>query len=112
MSADRDSASKRDEHVATRLASESREPLAARSRGLTRQGGEAVCASECDHYHTPHPAGYIQHAAWAEEMQKTHRQARCAWCGLWAVWIPKESKMTNREYQVAMARTPVGDGWL
>ncbi len=42
---------------------------------------------ECEH--TPHPQGYLQHAAWADEMLKTHRQQRCPICGLWAIWVPK-----------------------
>ena len=58
--------------------------------------------SDCPHFHTPHPEGYIQHAAWAERMLRTHRQVRCAWCGLWAVWIPKRRKVTNKAYQLEM----------
>ena len=56
----------------------------------------------CEHFHTPHPSSYLAHAAWADEMLKTHRQARCAWCGLWAVWIPKDRKITNKEFQEEM----------
>lgn len=39
--------------------------------------------------HTPHPTSYLAHAAWADEMLKTHRQKRCPGCGLWAIWEPK-----------------------
>lgn len=56
----------------------------------------------CSHFHTPHPDGYLNNATWAEEMQKTHRQARCAWCGLWAVWIPKGQKISNKRFQEEM----------
>lgn len=43
----------------------------------------------CDH--TPAPKGYLQWHEWAEKMAKTHRQVKCACCGLWANWVPKKS---------------------
>lgn len=45
----------------------------------------------CPHIedHTPQPEGYIQWHAWAEMMNKTHKQRRCAGCGLYAIWEPK-----------------------
>lgn len=41
--------------------------------------------------HTPAPEGYIQWHAWAQDMRKTHRQRRCAGCGLFRVWEPKQA---------------------
>ena len=46
------------------------------------------CASE----HTPSPYGFLSWMAWADEMEKTHKQTRCPECGLWAIWVPKEPK--------------------
>ena len=40
--------------------------------------------------HTPHPAGYIGHASWAEQMLQTHVQRVCSGCGGWEIWIPKD----------------------
>lgn len=41
--------------------------------------------------HTPgQPDGYMQWHAWAERMSKTNRQIKCAFCGLYQVWIPKK----------------------
>lgn len=67
-------------------------PDAASGDGLTRAGAQAVAESDCPANHTPHPEGYIQHAAWAERMLKTHKQSRCPTCGLWAIWTPKEKR--------------------
>lgn len=38
--------------------------------------------------HTPHPARQFAHAAWAEQMLRTHHQVRCPGCKLWAIWEP------------------------
>jgi hypothetical protein len=42
--------------------------------------------------HTPSPAGYVAAGVWAEEMLLTHTQEKCPGCGLWVVWVPKETK--------------------
>lgn len=39
--------------------------------------------------HTLAPAGYLAWHDWAKRMSRTHRQVRCAGCGLYAIWIPK-----------------------
>jgi rRNA maturation protein Nop10 len=52
--------------------------------------GRYTVSDQCKH--TPHPDGYLQHAAWAEEKLKTHRQERCPVCGLWAIWVPKKAR--------------------
>ena len=39
--------------------------------------------------HTPAPEGYLAWYAWAERKAKTHRQVRCAGCGLFALWVRK-----------------------
>lgn len=38
--------------------------------------------------HTPHPAGYIAHAIWADDMMETGREAQMCTggCGKWNVW--------------------------
>lgn len=38
--------------------------------------------------HTPHPRRQFAHAAWAEQMLRTHHQVRCPGCRLWAIWVP------------------------
>ena len=40
--------------------------------------------------HTPHPTGYISHAAWAGQMLLTHRPRECPGCGACAIWEPKD----------------------
>ena len=45
--------------------------------------------------HTPHPKGYVDHATWGYEMLRTHRQVRCAGCGLWAIWVPKKKRVKS-----------------
>jgi hypothetical protein len=50
----------------------------------------------CAAQHTPDPPGYIEWFAWAEWMATTHRQVRCLGCGLWAIWVPKESPTQGR----------------
>jgi hypothetical protein len=39
--------------------------------------------------HTLHPKNYLGHAAWADEMLKTHDQTQCPTCGFWAIWVRK-----------------------
>lgn len=39
--------------------------------------------------HTACPVGYREWHAWAEKMEKTHVQAKCPKCGLYAIWEPK-----------------------
>ena len=37
--------------------------------------------------HTPAPLGYGAWHDWAERMSRTHRQRRCAGCGLFQIWV-------------------------
>jgi len=39
--------------------------------------------------HGPIPESYLAWTAIAQHMSKTHRQVRCPWCGLFAIWEPK-----------------------
>jgi hypothetical protein len=55
---------------------------------------EMLCAHFEDH--TLCPEGYIQWHAWAEEMSRTHRQEKCAGCGLYAIWTPKRPSLIPR----------------
>ena len=43
--------------------------------------------------HTPQPEGYLQWHAWAARMIKSHKQTKCPSCGLWKIWVRKQSKM-------------------
>lgn len=51
-----------------------------------------ICPNHEDH--TLSPDGYIQWHAWAEKMAKTHRQEKCAGCGLFVIWVPKRRSAT------------------
>lgn len=53
----------------------------------------------CAHFedHAACPEGYIQWHAWAEEMAKTHRQEKCAGCGLYAIWTPRKGAAHPRQ---------------
>lgn len=42
--------------------------------------------------HTKSPDGYVSYHDWTEMKSKTHKQIRCPVCGLWAVWVKKETK--------------------
>lgn len=41
--------------------------------------------------HTEQPELYSDWQSWAIKMSKTHYQEQCPSCGLWAVWVPKDS---------------------
>jgi len=41
--------------------------------------------------HTPCPEDYLGWHNWAEQMHKTHYQARCPGCGLHAIWLPQDA---------------------
>lgn len=43
---------------------------------------------ECEP-HEPHPAAYIAHSEWADQMMETHTQRQCRGCGGWQIWEPK-----------------------
>jgi hypothetical protein len=42
--------------------------------------------------HEPCPTGYGDWHEWAEEKAKTHRQRRCAGCGLFQIWVPRKRR--------------------
>jgi len=52
--------------------------------------------------HTPHPKRQFAHAAWAEEMLRTHKQTRCPGCNLWAIWVrlPEAPDLPPVEYRI------------
>lgn len=44
--------------------------------------------------HTPAPVDprdYTSWHAWAQEMGKTHIQTMCHGCGMWDIWVPRET---------------------
>lgn len=52
-----------------------------------RKMQEAICPNLEDH--TYQPEGYIAWHQWADKMSKTHKQRKCAGCGLYVIWEPK-----------------------
>lgn len=47
---------------------------------------ETPCPNEAAH--TVHPAGYVAHGEWADQMMRTHRQKACRGCKCHSVWEP------------------------
>jgi hypothetical protein len=41
--------------------------------------------------HTEGPEGYNHWHDWAARMGQTHRQLRCAGCGLYKIWVRKDA---------------------
>jgi hypothetical protein len=46
---------------------------------------------DCSHHAPDEPPGYIDRSDWFREKGKTHQQFVCPQCGLWKIWLPKES---------------------
>lgn len=59
----------------------------------------AVCPEATSH--TPCPEGFVAWHDWADEMARTHKQARCAGCGLYMIWVPGGTIRSPR------TRTPI-----
>lgn len=57
---------------------------------------------KCGHTQEP-PRGYLNWVVYAEHMSKTHRQERCRFCGLWAIWVPKPPKATKSAVKKVLA---------
>lgn len=51
---------------------------------------EADCPGFIDH--TPSPPGYLEWHEWAKKMGRTHRQIKCAGCGLYKIWVPRAGR--------------------
>ncbi len=49
--------------------------------------------TDCSDKHTPCPEGYVQKSKWARKMIRTHYQTKCSVCGLYAIWVKRESKV-------------------
>lgn len=47
-----------------------------------------VAGSTCAD-HTPLPDGYVDRQERFVELLETHRQRRCAECGLWRIWVAR-----------------------
>lgn len=47
--------------------------------------------------HTPHPAAYIAHALWADEMMEAgYEQVECPGCGRFAIWTgPQPTRVVD-----------------
>lgn len=41
--------------------------------------------------------GYVNHAAWAEEMRETHKQQKCEGCGYWIIWTARTDPYPKTE---------------
>lgn len=52
-----------------------------------------ACPNAADH--TPLPSGYLERDEWMERMHKTHRQIKCEGCGLYAIWIKRETPLVG-----------------
>ena len=39
--------------------------------------------------HIEGPYGYVAWHAWAQGMNTSHRQKKCADCGLYVIWLPR-----------------------
>ncbi len=63
--------------------------MIARPKNGIKAADDCPRASEL---HTPSPSGYLQWHAWAEQMAKTHKQARCPECGFLSIWQPKRAE--------------------
>lgn len=70
-------------------------PTLARVRKAIREDAPPLCPNRKQH--TPHPEGYLAHAAWAEKKLKTHKQIKCPGCGLWAIWVRRPAPSSESE---------------
>jgi len=50
----------------------------------------AICPNHINH--TEAPKGYLDWGLWAHQMSKTHRQVKCAECGDYLIWVPKQTE--------------------
>lgn len=57
---------------------------------MARISGPLLCPNIENH--TVCPDGYLQWLSWVERMAKTHRQRKCAGCGRYEIWEPKEPR--------------------
>ncbi len=48
------------------------------------------CANDASH--TECPNEYLAWHDWAEKKMKTHKQVKCPKCGLYAIWVPKNTE--------------------
>ncbi len=69
-----------------------------------RKHTEAPCSEQ----HTPCPTLYLQWHAWAARMSKTHRQQRCTFCGLWAVWVERTKRA--QVFVMSAPKSALGSG--
>ena len=51
---------------------------------------DSTCGDHC----TEGPTGYSARHEWFRVKAKTHKQRRCAECGLWSIWIPRGETRT------------------
>lgn len=58
------------------------------SNKRNRRPPEPPCPNMMDH--TDGPDGYLQWHDWARRMSKNHRQSKCAGCGLYKIWTPRQ----------------------
>lgn len=63
---------------------------AATKPGWTRKVPHAPDCPKED-LHTLQPEGYLPWHDWAEKHQQTHAQLRCPGCGLYTIWVKKDT---------------------
>jgi len=51
---------------------------------------EVLCPDRI--HHTEVPQDYLAWHSWAKLMSKTHRQLKCAGCGRYLIWLPKQKE--------------------
>ncbi len=47
------------------------------------------------HQHDQVPDGYEERVVWMRNMGRTHTQMHCPECGLWAIWIPRNTSLST-----------------
>lgn len=69
--------------------------------------GAETCPDKAKH--TPHPHGYLEWHAWAEEMAATNDQTECSGCGLMAIWKPATVLCSMCKHPASMHPDMAGD---
>lgn len=62
--------------------------------------------------HTPAPRPYLAWHLWAEQMDRTHTQHRCAGCGLYQIWTlrPDAPELPPIAYRIGHQECQCCDG--
>ena len=69
----------------------SSDPLEVTDWPLREQADGTTCYD-----HVEGPNDYADRPEWAYRRLKTHRNLRCAECGLWKIWIPRADEGSDQ----------------